>query len=184
MKFSSKSSDEKLMQALLSEGGASLSAFECIFHKYYPMILNFVKGMLKDATMAEDVAQNIFMKLWINRHKLNPKQSLKNYLCVIARHDVINILSSKFTKSTVLEAEFQEDICNNPSVEEWISYAETNLTLQKDIEAMPPQRRTIFKMSRYEHMSNVDIALKMNLSVRTVEKHIELALKDLRKTIN
>ena len=46
---------------------------------------------------------------------------------------------------------------------------------------LPPQRRAIFKMSRYIHMSNMEIAVKLNISVRTVEKHIELALRDLRK---
>jgi RNA polymerase sigma-70 factor (ECF subfamily) len=70
------------------------------------------------------------------------------------------------------------------STEEWFNYAETNARLQKDIESMPAQRRTVFKMSRYEHMSNLEIAIKLNLSVRTVEKHIELALKDLRKSVN
>ncbi len=184
MKHSSKCSDEKLIVDLLSGRGADVRAYEQIFHKYYPMVLNFIKGILKDIVLAEDVAQNIFMKLWINRHKLNPKQSLKNYLCVIARNDVINILSSRTTKSTVLQAQLQEDVAYLSSTEEWISFAETNSKVKQDIEAMPPQRRAIFKMSRYEHMSNMEIALKMNLSIRTVEKHIQLALRDLRKSIN
>jgi RNA polymerase sigma-70 factor (ECF subfamily) len=65
-----------------------------------------------------------------------------------------------------------------------MSYAETNTLIKNNIEALPPQRRTIFKMSRYDHMSNIEIAVKLNLSVRTVEKHIELALKDLRRSMS
>jgi RNA polymerase sigma-70 factor (ECF subfamily) len=65
-----------------------------------------------------------------------------------------------------------------------LTFAETNTRLRNNIEALPPQRRTIFKMSRFDHMSNTEIAVKLNLSVRTVEKHIELALKDLRGSMS
>lgn len=178
-----KYSDKKLISDLLHQE-VGVQAYERIFHRYYPMVLNFVKGMLKDNAMAEDVAQNIFMKLWVNRHSLSPDQSLKNYLCVIARNEVINILKSKHSKSIILPSVMPEAHLYDRSTEEWFNYSETNARLQKDIESMPAQRRTVFKMSRYEHLSNLEIAVKLNLSVRTVEKHIELALKDLRKSVN
>lgn len=176
-------SDEKLIESLLS-GRGDVDAYEQIFHKYYPMVLNFIKGMLKDNVHAEDVAQNIFMKLWVNRYTLNKEQSLKNYLCVLARNEVINILSSKATRSMTHHAQLPDSASGGHEVDEWLSFVETNAKIRKDIEAMPPQRQMVFKMSRYENMSNMDIAIKMNLSVRTVEKHIELALKDLRKSMN
>jgi RNA polymerase sigma-70 factor (ECF subfamily) len=78
----------------------------------------------------------------------------------------------------------QEPKMLEPAVEDWYNYVETNARLRSDIESMPPQRRTIFKMSRYENLSNMEIAIRLNLSVRTVEKHIELALKDLRRSMS
>jgi RNA polymerase sigma-70 factor (ECF subfamily) len=78
----------------------------------------------------------------------------------------------------------QEVHHQDPTVDDWMSFTETNTLIQNNIEALPPQRRTIFKMSRYDHMSNIEIAVKLNLSVRTVEKHIELALKDLRRSMS
>lgn len=179
-----KYSDGKLIESLLS-GSGDVDAYELIFHKYYPMVLNFIKGMLKDNVRAEDVAQNIFMKLWLNRHSLHKDQSLKNYLCVLARNEVINILSSKASRYVTLHAQLPDTYSDRgQDVDERLAFLETNAKLRQDIEAMPPQRRMVFKMSRYENMSNIDIAIKMNLSVRTVEKHIELALKDLRKSMN
>lgn len=183
MSQNGKYSDEKLLADLL-QGGADIEAYERIFHRYYPMVLHFVKGMLKDDVMAEDVAQNIFMKLWIHRFSLNKEQSLKNYLCVMARNEVINILKSKRNKTVTLRSQVPEPQTSERTVEDWYSYMETSALLQSDIEAMPPQRRTVFKMSRYEHLSNMEIAIRLNLSVRTVEKHIELALKDLRKSMS
>lgn len=178
-----KHTDAVLLADLLS-GGAAVHAFECIFHKYYPMVFGFIRGMLKDEGMAEDVAQNIFMKLWINRSRLSKDTSLRNYLCVMARNEALNILKSKRASSIVLQPDVQEPKVHEPAVEDWYSFVETNARLHSDIESMPPQRRTIFKMSRYENLSNIEIAIRLNLSVRTVEKHIELALRDLRRSMS
>jgi RNA polymerase sigma-70 factor (ECF subfamily) len=72
----------------------------------------------------------------------------------------------------------------NPTIEEWMNFTETSKIIRSNVDAMPPQRRAVFMMSRYEHMSNMEIAVRLNLSVRTVEKHIELALKDLRQSMS
>lgn len=123
------------------------------------------------------------MKLWLNRMSLQPALSVKNYLCVIARNEAINYLRS--AQSRNVELAVQQDVQQQePTADDWLSFAETNTLLRNNIEALPPQRRTIFKMSRYEHMSNMEIAVKLNLSVRTIEKHIELALKDLRRSMS
>ena len=184
MKQGIKNTDESLMEILMSGGGKEVYAYEKIFHKYYPMVLNFMKGMMKDFVVAEDVAQNIFMKLWINRYSLNKSQSLRNYLCVMARNEVINILSSKASRLTSSHPQVPDRPSYETTAEEWINFSEANARIISNIEAMPPQRRAIFKMSRYEHLSNMEIAVRMNISLRTVEKHIELALKDLRKSMN
>lgn len=178
-----KYTDTELIAAMLS-GGDDVLAFERIFHRYYPMVSGFIRGMLKDEGMAEDVSQNIFMKLWINRFRLEKDTCLRSYLCVLARNEALNILRSKSAKSIVLQPDVQEPKNFEPAVEDWYNYVETNARLRSDIESMPPQRRTIFKMSRYENLSNLEIAIRLNLSVRTVEKHIELALKDLRRSMS
>lgn len=183
MEEKDKQPDEILVEKIL-QGGAEVDAFESIFHRYYPMVLNFIKGMLKDDGAAEDISQNIFMKLWINRFKLDRNQSLKNYLCVMARNEALNVLRSKRVSSTVLQSNVPELLNRENTVDDWYNFMETNAIIRRSVEAMPPQRRTIFKMSRYENMSNMEIAVRLNLSVRTVEKHIELALKDLRNTAN
>ena len=119
----------------------------------------------------------------MNRFTLQPDLSVKNYLYVIARNEAINYLRSAHTRNVGLGAQ-QEAHHQDPTVDDWMSFTETNTLIQNNIEALPPQRRTIFKMSRYDHMSNIEIAVKLNLSVRTVEKHIELALKDLRRSMS
>lgn len=174
--------DERLIAELCKEG-VDKEAFERLFHRYYPMVLNFTKALVKDSVVAEDIAQNSFMKLWLNRLSLRQDLSVKNYLCILSRNEAINYLRSARSKNVVLDPQFESHL-QNANIDDWMSFAETNVRLRNNIDALPPQRRTVFMMSRYEHMSNTEIAVKLNISVRTVEKHIELALKDLRRSMS
>lgn len=82
--------------------------------------------MLKDNHMAEDIAQNIFMKLWIHREKLDSTQSLKNYLFVLAKHEIFNIFKAKRTTMLSLLPQLNDrDIEDRGySIEEQYNYAE------------------------------------------------------------
>ena len=182
MQKDNKYSDDKLIHDLCQEGGEDKDAFERLFHRYYPMVLNFVKGIVKNYVVAEDIAQNTFVKLWLNRFSLQPGLSLKNYLCVLSRNESINFLRSG--KEHNMSLVQNDSYAQNPTIEDWLSFSETNNMIRTQIDALPPQRRAVFMMSRYEHMSNMEIAVKLNLSVRTVEKHIELAIKDLRQSMS
>jgi RNA polymerase sigma-70 factor (ECF subfamily) len=177
-----KYSDDRLIHDLCQEG-LDKDAFELLFNRYYPMVFNFVKGLVKNSVVAEDIAQNTFVKLWLNRFSLQQGQSVKNYLCVLSRNESINFLRSGQARTISLPP--HNDSClQNPTIEEWMNFTETSKTIRSNVDAMPPQRRAVFMMSRYEHMSNMEIAIRLNLSVRTVEKHIELALKDLRQSMS
>ena len=173
----------------LVNGRGPRSGRDLVFRCYPPeLLLTPQKKKLTfwvslDPVVAEDIAQNSFMKLWLNRFSLQSGLSVKNYLCILSRNDAINYLRSANAKNICLDPQFESPL-QHSSVEDWLTFAETNTRLRNNIEALPPQRRTIFKMSRFDHMSNTEIAVKLNLSVRTVEKHIELALKDLRGSMS
>jgi RNA polymerase sigma-70 factor (ECF subfamily) len=177
-----KYSDDRLIRDLCREG-VDKEAFEHLFHRYYPMVLNFVKGLVKNPVVAEDIAQNTFAKLWLNRFSLQPGQSVKNYLCVLSRNESINFLRSAVACNRSFNLQ-NDSRAQSPTIEEWMNFTETSNIIKAHIDALPPQRRMVFMMSRYDHMSNMEIAVKLNLSVRTVEKHIELALKDLRHSMS
>lgn len=180
--FGRQQSDSSLISAVKKD---DKGAYEQLFVRYYPTLLRFIHGMLKDNHMAEDIAQNIFMKLWIHREKLDSTQSLKNYLFVLAKHEIFNIFKAKRTTMLSLLPQLNDrDIEDRGySIEEQYNYAELNELLIQNISKMPPQRQLIFCMSRCEHLSNREIAERLGLSVRSVDKHIELALKDLHNSI-
>ena len=179
--FGRQQSDSSLISAVKK---GDKGAYEQLFVRYYPTLLRFIHGMLKDNHMAEDIAQNIFMKLWIHREKLDSTQLLKNYLFVLAKHEIFNIFKAKRTTMLSLLPQLNDrDIEDRGySIEEQYNYTELNELLIQNISKMPPQRQLIFRMSRCEHLSNREIAERLGLSVRSVDKHIELALKDLHNS--
>ncbi len=166
-----------------------MSGYETLFNKYYPSCHAFIRSMTKDAAVAEDIAQNVFMKVWINREKLDENKSMRNYLFVLARNEIYNYFRTKTRTFTSLQdAILYPDAKGGGGsamprneIEEQLDLDQTTERLEAIIGGMPPQRQRIFRLSRFEHLSSRDIAEQLGLSVRTVEKHLELAIKELRK---
>ena len=85
-----------------------IAGYEVLFHKYYPTFFAFIKGMTKETAVAEDIAQNIFMKVWLNREKLDAAKSIRNYLFVLAKHEIYNYFRTKSRTFTTLKEAFAE----------------------------------------------------------------------------
>lgn len=103
-----KDQADEVLLARLKRG--NLRSFEEIYDRYAPMVLNFVRKMIKDQMRAEDITQNIFMRLYMSRNTLDPKLSLKNWLFVCARNEALDVLRSKWAKDVDKFQEVREDI--------------------------------------------------------------------------
>lgn len=160
---------------------SSTAAYRQLFARYYTIILRFLVKMLGDEPRAKDIAQNIFLKIWLVREKLDESKSVKTYLYVLAKNEAINNIKYE-SRTKQFDESFQME--DSSGVQEEVNFRETEDIIRSCVENMPLQRRNVFKMSRVEDMSNKEISQMLNISVRTVEKHIELALKDLKKAIN
>ena len=174
------SSDKQLIRAIK---GGDTKSFEKLFERYYDRYFSFACALLHDADAAEDVLQNVFLKLWIGRDRLDENRSVENYLLVSVRNEIFDYLRLKYNQTVVRgETPEKEDI--SADIEEEMFWSETSDRMDKIIKNMPPQRQRIFMMSRYENMASKDIADALGLSVRTVERHIYLALQDLKQIIS
>jgi len=177
--------EEKAEVLLKGLQKGNIKSFEVLFHRYYPSLYAFTRGLIKDQGLAEDISQNVFMKLWLNREKLNECLSLKNYLFVIARNEVYNHFRSKNTSSVSLMFRLRDDAGREHiHPENDLDFKEISEAVSSLVEKMPPRRRQIFNMSRKDYLSNKEIAEQLGLSKRTVEKHLEIALQDIRHCLN
>ncbi len=174
------SSDKQLIRSI--KGGDARS-FEKLFEKYYDKYFSFACALLHDADAAEDVLQNVFLKIWLGRERLDESRSIENYLLVSVRNEIFDWLRLKYNQ-TMIHEETVEKEDDSADIEASLAWAETSDKMDRIIRNMPPQRQRVFMMSRYSNMSSKEIADTLNLSIRTVERHIYLALKDLKSIIS
>lgn len=171
--------EQRLAQELAT---GSRKAFQEIFMRYYPKVRYFVLGLVKSEEDAEDLAQDIFAKLWTNRVAFAEVRNLGVYLFVLSRNMTYNYIEARQLRQEWLqEKPFDEEDGHSP-YEDLIA---KDLTLLVDlvVESLPPQRKTIYKLSREAGLSNAEIAEKLGLQKKTVENHLNLALKELRKVL-
>ena len=157
-------------------------AFQALFHKYYSAMCSFAFRFLKDSEMAEETAQDMFVKIWEKRETLNIDTSVKHYFFRSIRNHCLNQIQHKKIKkkyeAIVLENSHQEI---NPDH----FYIEFDLfqKIEKSINSMPPKRREIFRLSREQGLKYKEIAETLKISVKTVEAQMGLALKYLREEL-
>lgn len=160
--------------------------FERFFIDNYPKVVSFATRLLMSEAAAEDVTQDVFMKLYerpdIWRDKCS--ESSRKYLFTMTRNHVYNII-----KRRGVERKYQEfilhkyDVFSEATLKEKLQAKELEEIVLDAIEKMPKQRKRVFEMSRLEGLTNLEIADNLKLSVRTVERHIYLALSDLKKIL-
>lgn len=155
-----------------------------LFIRYYERAYKFIAIIVGSRQVAEDLAQDVFLRIWLGREKLDEKKSLKNLIFVMSRNAALNYVNAKSSSGLSLESLSDESYPETKGTDERAMYHDMSATLMGAISSLPQKRQQVFRMSRINQMSNEQIAQQMGISVRTVEKHIELALKEIRKTTN
>lgn len=172
--------EEKELILLLKQG--SKEAFTTLYKQYWKQVYNFSRLYLTNQSAAEEVVQEVFIKIWETREFVREEDHFKGLLFIITRNLVFNqhrkSLNEDFYKVTVLAA--MEETYD---VEEEIDAKNLREYIDMLIIELPPRRREIFNLSRKEHKSYKEIALQLNISEKTVEHQISEALKYLRKNI-
>jgi RNA polymerase sigma-70 factor (family 1) len=156
-----------------------LATFELVYYQYHPKLYAFVLGKTASSYIAEEVVQLAFIKLWNNRETLSNDHPLDVQLFRIARTTLIDELRKDMVRNNHIN-NIQQDLTS--SYTEQIEERETLRQIDQAIEALPPMRKMVFKLSRINHLTNAEIAQMLSISPKTVENHINLALKELRRS--
>ena len=154
----------------------------------FPKVKNFAQMLLKSEAEAEDVAQDVFCKLWLQPELwLDNDKELDNYIFIMTRNIVLNIFKHQqveqdyqeeiMEKTLLYELTEKEEVLNN------VYYKEMLMIVQLTLEKMPKRRRMIFELSRFRGLSHKEIADKLEVSIRTIEHQVYLALIDLKKIL-
>ncbi len=160
--------------------------FERIFYELFPKVKAFASKILKSEEDAEDIAQDIFAKLWNMPEMWEKDDKWHSYVYTMARNHIFNFLKHKAIEQKFqLYSEYEyTNYYESDDIHDQLYANELRLIIMLTINRMPERRRNIFWMSREKNMSHIEIAEKLDISVRTVERHIYLALGDLKKVLS
>jgi len=177
-------SDGKLENILTRLKANDQGALKALFDAYYLPVCHSIHRIIREKQTVEDLAQEVFIKVWQKRQKINVTSSLKAYLQRMGVNEAISHLRKLKNKE-------KEEITTviwkglaSPSVEENYLKNELELKIKTAIRNLPPKCRVVFQLSRYEGLSYKEIAKKMEISVKTVDNQIGKSLLILRKHVN
>ena len=169
-------SDEALLKLLRQQ---ELGAFEEIYLRYWRKLYSAAYKRLMLRETAEEIVQDIFTSLWVNRHTAKI-DVLSSYLVTAVKYKVINHLEREMSRRLYAEAQMRSELTLDNSTEETVLLNELNTALEREIQKLPPKRKQIFKMSREDHLSIKEVASHLGISEKTAENQLGKALKVLK----
>lgn len=158
-------------------------AFEFIFNKYFSQVYRFISSILFDDFLAEDITQSVFLTIWENRENLDPDKNFNNYIFTIAKNKVY-----RHIERLILKNKHELYLVQNST-----SYIDLNDEINKQflenllieiINELPTQRKKIFTLSRFENLSNKEIATLLSVSEKTVSTQISRSLLFIKEKMN
>ncbi len=155
-------------------------AFDEIYHRYWNILYGQAYKRLGNRETTEEVLQDLFTKIWINRHKIMVNISVGAYLSASVKYLVLNQLQKEAVRKKFAFSHIKRAATSANLTEETILFQELQNLVAQEIGKLPPKCKSVFVLSRYEQYSNKDIAKELNISEKTVENQIGKAIKVLK----
>lgn len=175
--------NEKSDKFLLSElKSGNERAFEKIFKDHYPNLVRYTQTIIHDKDKSQSLAQNVFVKLWEKRKQLDEVRNLLPYLITMVKYEAINYL--KHEKRQVRLPNVPEGLGYEYSTEIIIKQNDLQERIIIAFDKLPERCREAFGLSRFENLTNSEIATRMGISIKGVEALITRSMKILRTELS
>lgn len=159
-------------------------AYDQIYHCYSHKLYSFVFRILKDEADSEDIVQEVFIKIWELREKLDDYKSLNSFIFTLAYNNSISLIRKKINTSKYREHLRNASIIQFPdNFLSEIEFNELNRHVEKLIENLPARQKRVYLFHREQGLTYPEIAEEMGISRNTVENHMVKALKYLRQNL-
>lgn len=156
--------------------------FEKLFKQHNKDLCDLAYNLVRDKDAAKDVVQEVFLKLWKNRDQIDFGEQIRHYLFKATAHTSLNHLRAQKKILTLDDDTSIRNLKASPGIEE-IGYKELELRVRSAIDRLPPKCKAIYILSRQEGMKYQEIADALELSVKTVENQMGIALEKLREEL-
>jgi RNA polymerase sigma-70 factor (family 1) len=155
-------------------------AFTRLFEQYRGAIYSVALKFLRSPVFAEEIVQDVFLKVWHKREDMALVKRLDAYLFIMARNFIFHRMK-KMSYEAVDEISNLQQQSSDDNTEYLVRQHECQQLLQEAINNLPAQQREVYQLAKQDGLSHEFIAQKMNLSRHTVKKHMAMALRVIRK---
>lgn len=167
---------------LLKKGDTT--AFDDIYYKYCKKLHAFVMMYLKQEEDAEGVVQEVFVKIWQSRGKIDINASFESFLFTIAYNATMSLLRKRMSEAKSREyLKSLQQIQSSEEIIEKLHLQELNQKVQSLLNQLTPRQKEIYFLSREECLTHGEIAKKLNISESTVNNHLVTILKYFKRNL-
>lgn len=169
--------------SLLKKG--NILAFDAIYERYGKRLYGFVLRYIKQESDAEEIVQEVFLKIWESRDKINAYASFDSFLFTIAYNTTISLLRKRINEKKYLDRlQYRQQIVDSEEIINEINFKEINEQLTSLLDQLTPRQREIFRLSREQGLTHDEIAKNLNISRNTVKNHLVTTLAFLKSRIS
>lgn len=166
------------------DGVNDLSLFRQLFDDYFKLLTTYAYRFVADWQTAEDITQDVFMALWEKKESIDFDNPIKPYLYRAVYNRSINYLNSALIQKQIEGIDTVDELINREILEynqhDTLLLKEITDEINRFVDTLSPQCRTVYKLSRVENLRNKEIAVQLGISEKAVEKHISKALGEIR----
>lgn len=168
---------------LLSIAQGNVDAFKLVYKTLYQKVYSFAFHLTHHEETAEDITQDVFVKIWNCRQELDEIENFGAWLTVVVRNTSYNALKRMAAENIVFKKMLDKQKVPAESMEDVMNSKELESLIFKAVQRLPPQQRKIFLLSRMQGLKHSEIAQKLGISVFTVKNHIKAALRFLKSNV-
>lgn len=158
-------------------------AFESLFNLYRNKVFGYAVKISQSQVQAEEIVQNVFLQIWINRTGLSNIENFAGYVRIMARNEAL-----QFLRRLSIENRHQNTIALNwteldNDTEQAICFNEAKRMLDNVLDALPPQQKLVYNMCHLQGMKQQEVAAELHISPLTVKAHLRQAVLKVRKAM-
>jgi RNA polymerase sigma-70 factor (ECF subfamily) len=173
--------DVQLLLRQLNNGGEH--AFDQLYKLFSPRVFSFALSLLKDRAEAEEIVQEVFLKVWDKRCELSPLGSFESFLFTMSKNTILNIIRKTGYHRIFLEYK-RYNPEPPPALDQELSCNELENLYKKAIDKLSPRKREIFVLNQTHALSYPEIAQKLGISTKTVRNQMDAASTEIKHFIS
>ena len=171
-------------ELLLQLSNGNPVAFEKIYYLYSLKLLNALLKLVKSEEVAQEILQDVFLKVWENRKIIDPEKSFRSYLFTIAENKAYDFFRKAARDKKLYETLVAAATEHYEHIETELFNKEDSRILEMALDTLPPQRQLVFRLSKQEELSYDEISKRLGISVSTISDHIVKANKSIRNFLS